>query len=57
MSRRFPLEAPFLRAEHDPRLPIGLVALGVLLKLAFSRASDERFAAELAHRLLKRGER
>ena len=50
---RFPLEPHFLRAEHDQRLPIARIALGALLQLAFTCASDEQFAVELVHHQLE----
>jgi len=33
---------------------LGLMAVGILLSLAFGRSSDERFAAEQVHRLKRR---
>ena len=53
MPDRFPLERAFARDERPAPAVLGLVALGILLRLAFGRSSDERFAAEQLHRLLK----
>lgn len=53
MPDRFPLERAFARDERGGPTMLGLVALGILLRLAFGRSSDERFAAEQIHRMQK----
>jgi hypothetical protein len=50
---RFPLERAFVAEEHRGPTVLGLVALGILLRLAFGRSSDDRFAAEQIHRMMR----
>lgn len=56
MPNRFPLERTFGRDEGGPTV-LGRSAIGILLRLAFGHPSDERFAAEQIHRLLRPGPR